>query len=116
MRRLVILATIVALLGSLATALGPVPAADPAGRQAAGAGPAPATSDDHSSTSADPPAPAGRALRAVLVDGAQAGGGTLRAAARIHPARPRPVPSGSSRGPDPRSRQHISPLTVSLRI
>ena len=116
MRRLVILATVVALWGSLPTSLEPLPAADPAGRQAADAGPAPATADDQSSTSADPPAPAGRAWRAVLVDGAPAGGGALRAAAVIHPARPRPAPSGSSRDPDPRSRQHISPLTVSLRI
>ena len=104
MRRLVILATVVALCGALPAALGPVSAADPAGRQAADAGPPATTSDDHSSTSADPPAP-GRAWRAVLVDGAPGGGGALRAAARIHPARP-----------DPRSRQHISPLTVSLRI
>ena len=116
MRRLVILATVVALFGSLPTALEPVPAADPAGRQAADVGPAPATPDDHSSTSADPPAPAGRAWRAVLVDGAPAGGGALRAAASIHPARAPLVSSGSSRDPDSRSRQHISPLTVSLRI
>ena len=115
MRRLVILATVVALLGSLPTAIEPVPAADPAGRQAADVGPAPATSDDHSSTSADPPAPAGRAWRAVLVDGAPAGG-ALRAAASIHPARAPLVSSGSSGDPDPRSRQHISPLTVRLRI
>ena len=115
MRCLVMLATVVALCGSLPTALEPVPAADPAGRPAADVGSAPTTSDDHSSTSADPPAPAGRAWRAVLADGAQAGG-ALRAAARIHAARPRPVSSESSRDPDPRSRQHISPLTVSLRI
>ncbi len=115
MRRLVMVATVVALCGSLPTALEPVPAADLAGRQAADVGSAPATSDDHSSTSTDPPAPASRAWRAVLVDGAQAGG-ALRAAARIHPARPRPVSSEPSRYPDPRSRQHISPLTVSLRI
>ncbi len=116
MRRLVILATVVALCCSLPTALEPVPAADPAGRQAADVGPAPAASDDHSSTSADPPGPSGRAWRAVLVDGAPAGGGALRGAAAIHPARPGPVSSESSRDPDPRSRQHISPLTVSLRI
>lgn len=115
MRRLVILATVVALLGWLPTALEPAPA-DPAGRQATDGGPQPETSDDHSSTSADPPVPAGRAWRAVLVDGAPAGGGALRAVARFHPARPRPFSSGSSRDPDPRSRQHISPLTVSLRI
>lgn len=116
MRRLVILATVVALLGSLPTSLEPAPAADPGGRQAADVGPAPPTSDDHSSTSADPPAPAGRAWRAVLVDAAPVGGGALRAAAAIHPAGPRRVSSGSSRAPNPRSRQHISPLTVSLRI
>ena len=116
MRRLSILATVVALLGSLPTAPEPVPAADPAGRPRADVGPPPATSDDHSSTSADPPAPAGRAARALLVDGAPGGGGALRAVARIHPARPWLVSSGSSRDPDPRSRQHISPLTVSLRI
>lgn len=114
-RRLVILATVFALLGSLPTALEPVTAADPTGRQAADIGPAAAASGDHASTSADPPAPSGRAWRAVLVGGAPASG-ALRAAAVIHPARPRLVSSGSSRGPDPRSRQHISPLTVSLRI
>ena len=111
-----ILATVVALLGSLPTALEPPAAANPGGRQAADVGPAPAASDDHSSTSADPPAPAGRAWRAVLVDGASVGGGALRAVAAIHPARPRRVSSGSSGAPNPRSRQHISPLTVSLRI
>jgi len=115
MRRLVIFAMIVALWGWLPRALEPLPAADPAGRQAADVGLAPAASDDHSSTSADPPSPDGRAWRAVLVDGAP-GGGVLRAAARIQPARPRLVSSGSSGEPDSRSRQHISPLTVSLRI
>lgn len=114
MRRLVILATVVALLGSLPTAFEPAP--DPAGRPVADVGPAPATSDDHSSTSADPPAPAGRAWRAVLGDGAPVGGGALRTVAAIHPAGPRRVSSGSSGAPNPRSRQHISPLTVSLRI
>ena len=115
MRRLVILATVVALLGSLPT-VEPPAAADPGGRQAADVSPAPPTSDDHSSTSADPPAPAGRAWRAVLVDAAPVGGGALRAAAGIHPAGSRRVSSGSSGAPNPRSRQHISPLTVSLRI
>ena len=104
MRRLVILATVVALLGSLPTALEPAAAPDQGGRQAADVGPAPAASDDHSSTSADPPAPAGRAWRAVLVDGAPVGGGALRAVAAIHPAGSRRVSSGSSGAPDPRSR------------
>ena len=116
MRRLVILVTAVALIGSLPPALEPAAGADPADRQAADVGPAPATSDDPSSTSADPPAPAGRVWRAVLVDAAPAGGGPLRGAVLIHPARPRLVSSGSSRDPDPRSRQRISPLTVSLRL
>ena len=115
MRRFVVLATIVALCGWLPAALEPG-AADPAGRHAVGVGPATAASDDPTSTSADPPATPDRAWRAALPAGTPAAGAALRASAGTHPAHPRLVMSGSSGDPDPRSRQHISPLTVSLRI
>ena len=114
MRCLVALATVVALFGALPTALEPA-AAEPAGPPVAGAAPAPA-SDDPASTSADPPAPSGRVWQAALAGAAPGAGAALRASAVAHPAHPRLVSSGSSRDPDPRSRQHISPLTVSLRI
>ena len=115
-RYLVVLAAIVTLCGLLPTALEPVAAADPAGRQVPDIGPTPAPSDDSTSTSADPPAPSGRAWQATHAGGAPAAGGALRASAITHPAHPRLVWSGSSGDPDPRSHQHISPLTVSLRI
>ena len=116
MRCLVVLATVVALCGAVPTALEPLAAADPAGRQVADVGPAPAASDHPASTGADPPAPSGRAWQAALAGGAPAAGGALRASASTHPAHAWLVSSGSSGNPDPRSRQHISPLTVSLRI
>lgn len=115
MRRLVVLATIVALCGWLPAALEPV-AADAAGRHAAGVGPATAAADDPASTSADPPATPDRAWQAALPAGTPAAGAVLRASSGAHPAHPRLVVSGSSADPDSRSRQHISPLTVSLRI
>jgi len=115
MRLLVVLAAVAALWGLLATALEPVAAA-PAGRQIA-VGLAPETPDDPGSTSADPPAPPGRAAwQVALVGGTPAAGAVLRASAGTHPAHLRLVSSGSSSDPDPRSRQHISPLAVSLRI
>ena len=115
MRRFVVLAAVVVFCGWLPTALDPL-AADQAGRQVADVGLPPAASDDPTSTSADPPEPCGRTWQAALAGGAPAVGGALRASAITHPAHPRLVSSASSRDPDPRSRQHISPLTVSLRI
>ena len=115
MRRLLVLAAVAALWGLLATALAPVAAA-PASRQVA-VGVAPETPDDPASTSADPSVPAGRAAwQVALVGGTSAAGAALRAPVGVHPVHARLVSSGSSSDPDPRSRQHISPLTVSLRI
>ena len=117
MRLLVVLAVVGALWGLLPTVLAPVAASEPAGPQIA-VGLAPATPDDPGSTSttADPPPSPGRVWRAALAGGAPAAGAPLRTSAGAHPAHPRLVSSGSSGNPDPRSRQYISPLTVSLRI
>lgn len=115
MRRLLVLAAVAALWGLLAMALEPV-AAVPADRQGA-IDLAPETPDDPASTSADPSVPPGRAAwQVALVGGTPAAGAALRASAAGHPVHPRLVLSGSSGDPDSRSRQHISPLTVSLRI
>ncbi len=117
MRSLLVLAVAGALWGLAPPVLAPVAASEPAGPRTA-VGLAPATPDDpgNTSTTADPPPLPGRAWRAALAGGAAAAGAALRTSAGAHPAHPRLVSAGSSGNPNPRSRQYISPLTISLRI
>jgi hypothetical protein len=117
MRWITVLALLAALCGQIPTGLHPVRAVDAAERQMGDADLVPIpTSADAANTSADPPAPTASAWKAALVSSPHHAGAALRSSGSTHPAQPRLVAPGSSHDPDTRSRQHVSLLTVSLRI